>query len=237
MNEKGEWRKTAHETLTELQNVKAEMAAMRTNPVQPQNTGYGYNNGYTAPQNYGPVPPPQTPAGPETYFPDKKEEDLVEVGDMNRMVQGIIAPAVQQLQQQQLFLQQQQTQAVKINAGITPVIEQRLTQSYAWLQGMPEGPQKVEAMSSLLRSEQTTQRQAKTVQTQVPMQHPAQAAARRVTYVENANQAATQQESETIQQRVAREFMAETTAAGKRKILEKYGMNAVNDFGPDVYTR
>lgn len=242
LNEKGEWRKTASEAMAELQNVKAEMVAMRSGQYNapPQNAGYGYaNTNYTTPPNYSTVPAPQpVPQLPETYFPDKKDDDIVEVGDVNKMVQGIIAPAVQQLQQQQMALYQQQNNAAKTTAGLTPVIEQRLSASYNWLQGMQEGPAKIDAMASLLHSETTAQKQDATTQKQaVQAPHPAAAAMRRVTYVENASNTATRQENETQQQRVAREFYDAKTAFEKRKVLEKYGMNAVNDFGPDYYTR
>ena len=239
LNEKGEWRKTASEAMAELQNVKAEMAAMRSGQYNapPQTPGYGTYN--APPQNYGTVPAPQPVQQTlETYFPDKKDDDIVEVGDVNKMVQGIIAPAVQQLQQQQMALYQQQNNAAKTNAGLTPVIEQRLSTSYNWLQGMQEGPAKIDAMASLLHSETTAQKQSETVKTQVAQPpHPAAAAIRRVTYVENASNTATNQENETQQQRVAREFYGAKTAFDKRKVLEKYGMNAINDFGPDYYTR
>jgi hypothetical protein len=56
-----------------------------------------------------------------------------------------------------------------------------------------------------------------------------------VTYVES-QQAAKSSESEVpLQQRIAQEMAGAKTAAQKKAILMKYGMQQANDWGPDVW--
>jgi len=101
-NEKGQWRKTATEAVDELKRAQTELAQLRAGfnapPPQPAYQGY-QSTAPTYPQQI--APPQQTPVIPETFFPGKEDNDVVEVADVNRMVRELIAPAVLQLHNQQ----------------------------------------------------------------------------------------------------------------------------------------
>ncbi len=226
-NEKGKWRKTAEEAMNELAQMKTELAGMRAASATP---------GYTTPQPTYPQVAQPTVASqlPETFFPDRSENDIVEIKDVDAMLKNLVAPAVLQLNQQQQYLQQQAAQTAKVSAGITPAIEQQLIAECPWVQQVPDGPARVQAMQGLMQQRQAAQPTA-APQPQSTQVNPEQAAARRVTYVESGG-AATPHETEIpLQQRVAQEWAGAKTAKQKRDILIKYGMQHANDWGPDVW--
>jgi hypothetical protein len=230
-NEKGQWRKTATEAMAELEKMKLELGAMRAAVTPNAATGYPQPQTYGAPQ---PAQAQQAPQLPETFFPEKEPGDFMEAKDVDALVRNVLAPAVLQLNQQQLQLQQQSVAAQKAAAGITPIVEAKLNAECPWLQAVPEGPTRIQAMQGVLQQLKAAQPQ----QPQQPQQTrvaPEAAAARRVTYVES-QQAAKSSESEVpLQQRIAQEMAGAKTAAQKKAILMKYGMQQANDWGPDVW--
>lgn len=236
-NEKGEIRRAVADEVAQL---KAELAAMRaTMPQQPGQPYPGATPGYPAQPQYGPQQPQyaqqgQQPQLPETYFPDKEEGDYVEVKDVDRLVAQAIAPAVLQLNAQQQALYQQQMAAMKNAAGITPVVEQKLLAECPWMQQLPDGPAKVQAMQDYMK-QRTQQQQPRQPAPQQAQVNPEQAAARRVTYIESG-QAAKSTESEVpLGQRIMQEYAQARNAAEKKAVLMKYGMQHVNDWGSDVW--
>jgi len=223
-NEKGQWRKTADQAMQELTQLRAELGALRA--VQPQ---HQYQQA-----------PAQAPAAqqlPDTFFPGKEEGDLVEVKDVDAMVRSAIAPAVMQIHNQQQQLYQQQMAAQKAASGITPAIEQQVMAEAPWLNSVQEGPARIQAMQSFIATRQQAQapRGQNPNAPQQAQVNPEQAAARRVTYIESGQQTKPSETEVPVQQRIAQEFSQATTAADKKKVLMKYGMNRVNDWGPDVW--
>lgn len=244
-NEKGAWRRTAQEAMSQLEQMKAELEQMRQAFNQPQQPGYGYAQPQQAQHpNYAAQSYTQQPYQlPQTFFPDKQEGDYVEVKDVDNLVKSAIAPAVMQLWQQTAELQRMQLEASKATQGITPQIERTIVTRYPWIAHMPEGPARIQAMADIMRGSQPGGGQSQ-VQSRAPASqptptgiHPAEAAARRVVYVESGQKAATGNEEMPLQQRIEQEFNAARTAEEKRKVLMKYGMAQVNDFGRDVLTR
>jgi len=239
-NEKGEWRRTAQEAMQQLEQMKAELGSMRAAFAQaPQQAQYQPPQApYYAPPQQLPynVPQQAQPQFPDTYFPDKGEGDFLEPRDVDNVLQRVDA-YMQGLQQQGLQLYMQQLQLMKTSAGIDQATEQRIAGTYPWIAQMPEGPAKIQAIQQMVNAEKAktpASRQPKPTQARVS---PEQAAARRVTYIENNRQKSHTEAEVPLQQRIAQEFTAAKTAFEKRKVLEKYGMRTANDWGPDVYTR
>jgi hypothetical protein len=226
-NEKGQWRKTANEAMTELAQLKAELGVMRnaTSPATP-----GYPAQYSTPQQPAQAQQAQMP---ETFFPDKSPDDIVETKDVDALVRNVVGPAVMQLQQQQQQLYAETLAAQKRAAGITPDVEAKMAAECPWLQSIPEGPARIQAMQGY--AQQRRQAQPGKAAPATAQVSPDQAAARRVTYIESGK-AATPSESEVpVQQRIAQEWAQAKNAADKKAILIKYGMQHVNDWGPDVW--
>lgn len=152
------------------------------------------------------------------------------------MLRSVVAPAVMQLHTQTLELQRQQVQAMKSAVGITPDVEAKLNAECPWLQSVPDGVARIQAMQGYVRQRQAQAPQAQQASQQAQAQvSPQQAAARRVTYIES-NGAARSAESEVpLQQRIAQEFGQAQGAAAKKAVLMKYGMQQANDWGSDVW--
>lgn len=254
-NEKGKWRRTAEEALAELNQAKAELAALRNFQAgQGAPTGYppayGYQPQYQpayqptyAPQ-YATAPNvPQIPQNSATTAPtpmnffNKEAGEFIEVSEMNKVLGEVVAPAVMQLWQQQQMLQQAQVAAMKMTAGITPQVEQRLTMSFPWLQSIQDGPPRIAAMQDVLARE--SQQPTAPVRAPQATQSPVEAAARRVTYIESSGQRSMKGPGEgpTVAQIMKEEFDKAQTAAEKKAVLLKYGTQQVNDFGPGVLSR
>jgi hypothetical protein len=219
-NEKGEWRKTASETMNELQQLKNELAAMRN--------GQAYQPGPNATVAAPPQPPPQhvsQDALPETYFPNKSPDDIVEVKDVDAMVRNAVAPAVLQLHNQQVVMYQQQLAGQKAAAGLTPVIEQRLMADNPWLNQVPEGAARIQAMQRLASTRPTITEP--TPRPEQKMVSPTQAASRRVTYVESNNQRSQAESQESAQERIAKEFYSAKSVFEERDRCKKWQLQAV----------
>ena len=123
-NEKGEWRKTATEALGELAQLKKELETIRN-----AQANSAYQTGappYAGQAAAGQQASAQAQSVLETFFPDKSDDDLIEVKDVNAALRNYVAPAVLALEQQQRMLYQQQVYAMKSAAGLTPDIEQRV---------------------------------------------------------------------------------------------------------------
>lgn len=250
-NEKGKWRRTAEDALAELNQAKSELAALRNMQVgQGAPTGYPPAYAYQPPAQayqpqyaypYGQPQVPQVPQAPQVpsqmNFFNKDAGEFIEVSEMNKVLSEVVAPAVMQLWQQQQSLQQAQVVAMKMGAGITPQVEQRLAVSFPWLQSIQDGPPRIAAMQDILNRE--SQQPTAPVRAPQATQSPVEAAARRVTYIESASNRsqAGPGEGKTLDQIIAEEYSKATTAAEKRAVLLKYGGQQVNDFGPDVLTR
>lgn len=242
-NEKGEWRRTAQEAMQELERAKQELAAMRAgfqpgNPYTPQTPGYAPSNPYVPQaQQYSPQMP--QPELPRTFFEGKEAGDYISVEEIDAVLRTRFAPAVLELHQQQLQLQYAQLQAQKASMGITPQVEQQIMAKYPWIGGMPEGPQRIQAIASMMNHERVTQQRPPSPARNAPQPKasPTQAAARRVTYVETGTGRAVANPQKSVQEQVKEEFYAAQTATDKRKVLEKYGLRTFNDFGPEFLTR
>jgi hypothetical protein len=235
-NEKGEWRRTATEAMQQLEQLKAELGSMRAAYAQPPQAPVYQppQMQYAQPQMPQAQPQPQVQF-PDTYFPGKAEGDFLEPSDVDSVFQRVDA-AVQNLQQQGFALYQQQLQFMKTQAGIDPQTEQRIASQHPWIAQMPEGPAKVQAMQKMVQVEQAKPPARPTAPTPVKVS-PEQAAARRVTYIENNQQKSHTEAEIPVQQRVAQEMAAAKTAFEKRKVLEKYGMGTANDWGAGFLTR
>lgn len=249
-NEKGKWRRTAEDALAELNQAKAELAALRNVQVgqgapvgyppayayQPPAQAYQPQYAYPYGQPQVPQPPQQVPPSQMNFF-NKEAGEFVEVSEMNKVLSEVVAPAVMQLWQQQQSLQQAQVAAMKMGAGITPQVEQRLAVSFPWLQSIQDGPPRIAAMQDILNRE--SQQPTAPVRAPQATQSPVEAAARRVTYIESASNRsqAGPGEGKPLSQIIAEEFAAATTAEEKKRVLLKYGTAQVNDYGPNVLTR
>lgn len=237
-NEKGEWRRTAQEAMSQLDQLKAELGSMRAAFVQPQAAPvYQGPNMPPYPQPPQPQQQAQMPQFPDTYFPGKGEGDFLEPGDVDNVLQRVDV-AMTNLQQQGMALWQQQLQFMKTQAGIDPQTEQRLAAQHPWIAQMPDGPARVQALQNMKQVEQAQKpgqpRAPRPATTKVA---PEQAAARRVTYIENNQQKSHTEAEVPLKQRVAQEMAAAKTAFEKRKVLEKYGMGGANDWGSGFLTR
>lgn len=246
-NEKGQWRRTAEEAMAELQQLRGEIAQLRSGQYgppyadpgsytpPPQQQQYYQQPQYAYPQQQ--VQQPATPQLPETYFPGRSAEDTVEVREVDALIKNSIAPAVFQLHLQQQALLAAQLASAKAAVGITPQVEQRLLATHPWLQNMVDSPQRVQAMRDILQRPVQPVSPAVAAQQQ-PLMNPAQAAARRVTFVESGKPAQNApDEGPTLEQIIAREFSAAKTAAEKRAVLLKHGVGQYNDWGPEFLTR
>lgn len=227
-NAKGELRREIAARDAQLAQINAELAALRV-AQNASSTGYTRQSVPTAAQPAAPIP--------DTFFPGKTKEELVEVGEVDSML-TTVAIAFQQQQQALQALQAAQLGAQKHAVGITPAVEQKLVSENPWLSNMPEGLAKVQAMQTLI-NRQAQQEAGPQPAPRSAQVNPAQAAARRVTYIESGNApSAAQGEGVPLQQRVAQE-LAEARAKGganaMRAVLMKYGMQQVNDWGPDMW--
>lgn len=228
-NEKGELRR-------EVNTLREEVAAMRSawNPQAQYQPAYATPT-YTYPQPQWQAQQTQTaPQVPVTFFEGKEDGEVVEVGEVNRLMRETVAPAVWQLYTQQLEMQKQQIAMQKLAAGISLAVEQKLLTSRPWLANVPDGFPRIQAMQEILKQE-ANQQGVPTPQppTNIP---PHQAAVRRVTYVEPG----TGQTSAPVMdpnERFKQEWAKTRTAAEKRALLERYGIGRANDFGPEYYTR
>ena len=218
-NEKGELRRALAEQQDRLNRLDNDLAALRST----QSGQYG-------------APPAQEPQQyqiPDTFFGGRKPEDLVEVGEVDKLLRDVFAPAVLGVMQQQQRLLNTQIEGTKRSAGITPAIEQKLATAYPWLARITDPADRVQSMAQLLEMSRTPQ-----LPTQARPADPAAAAARRVTYVEPAQSSgASRDDGIPVEQRIAQEFAAARTAADKRAVLMKYGAQAVNDWGSNILTR
>lgn len=214
-NEKGLYRKTATEALNELQQLRGELAALRN----------------AAPQTYAQPAQPQ-PQIPQSFFPNKEEGDLLEVGEVNRILRDMVAPAMVHLsQQQQAFMASQQA-SQKAALGITPNVERELLNRYSWLSTVPDAS-RPQAMAELLQSLRPTAPNGGGTGTANTGE--SDRITRRVTYVERGDNSGggTPETEVPLQKRVATEFYAAKTSKEKAAVLRKYGIDQVNDWGPD----
>lgn len=237
-NEKGQWRRTAQEAMTELQQLRAEMAALRAAQANP----------YASPNAPAPPQPQQSYAAaaepdyasmlPDTFFQGKSPTDVVEVSEVDQVFRNMIGPAVLKLWHQQQEITKQQNVFAKRAAGITPQVEQSLLTSYPWLNNVPDGQARIAAMQDILQRPTQSVSPAAVAQAQQPLMNPVQAAARRAVYVESGRPTSPSPDGGmTLQQQMAMEFARAKTAAEKKAVLMKYGARQVNDFGSDVLTR
>lgn len=256
-NEKGQWRRTAEEALAELQKVRQEIELLRSlgpapQPTQPASTPqpYGAYVGVT-PQPTTPIPA----TGTERFIQGKEDDDLVQVKDLERVLRDLVAPAVATTWQQTQLLTQQALQAQRRALGITPAVEARLIQAHPWLQYLPEGPAKIDAMAELVqRAREAASASAGNGQAAgnapsgprpQPTSQQAQQVVRRVTYVESAAPSSSAPAGEQSLDDMIRADMAEAMkkpyGVERRKAMEevfrKYGIGHINDFGPNVLTR
>lgn len=222
-NEKGELRQNMQSEIAQMRNELAGMrAAIPQQYNQPAATG-----------QYQPVQQPTQAAQlPETFFPNRGENDIVEIKDVDEMLKTLVAPAVMQLNQQQQALQAQAAQQAKAAAGITPSIEQKLAAECPWITQVPDGQARIEAMRGIM---QTRPSQGLPAQPQSVQVSPEQAAARRVTYVESGKAVTSSEGEVPIQQQIAQEYGAARNLAEKKAVLIKHGMQHVNDWGPDAW--
>lgn len=226
-NEKGKWRRTAEDAMSELARLKNELSMLRnTGPTQAAQP---------SPQPNSPTSTDYASMLPETFFSDKQPDDSVSVQEVNDVLRKTVGPAVLQLWHQQQQLIAQQIASQKRASGITPQLEQRITAEFPWIANIPDGEARVAAMSDIMRR---TQQAGPIANTKPALVDPSQAAARRVTYIEGNKQVQSNDGEKTVQQRIAEEFRAAPTAADKRAVLLKYGAQQVNDFrDPSVLTR
>jgi hypothetical protein len=235
-NQKGEWRRTAEANRQTAEQAMAQAQALQVQLEVLRNSQTPGATGYPS----APVPPAQ----PQRFLDNKEDEDIVYAQDVERLVQEKIAPAMQQLNYQTQQLAQAQVMTLKQSAGITPVIEQQLTMTNPWLNGVPDGPQKVEAMRGLLANQQRQQQQPQRVQTPQVQTTPVREAARRVTYVEPGRPSPTDEHPSAEQlfdkemEEAMREPWGEARRAAMQKVFRKYGVDNVNDFtGSGILTR
>ena len=235
-NEKGQWRRVAEDAMTQLEQLKGELALLRNATSTTANyppSQQGYNVVSTPTQQQQPVDYSQML--PATYFPNKQPNDVVEVAEVDQLVRGAIGPAVLQLQQQQQALWAQQIAAMKASAGITPAVEARLVSTHPWLNNVQDGQPRIAAMQSIIV--QASQPAQPTQAAPQPLVNPTQAAARRVTYVESGRPTSPDGAGKPLQQIIAEEFAQAKTSAEKRAVLMKYGAQRANEFGSSVLTR
>lgn len=238
-NEKGAMRK-----LTEL--YESKIAALESaQQAQPA---------YTQPQPTTYVPTYEDFARrmPQRFI-DKEDTDFVQASDVERLVREHIAPAVWQVSQQAASLAQAQLVAHKHAVGITPQVENQLMRSNPWLQGMPDGLHRINAMQSLMQQAQAANQAAERAQATQPreVQTPqhnysaSQAAARRVTYVEPGRAPSTGHETPSREDLFMREMQqalqqpyGEPRRAAMEKVYNRFGVHRMNDFrDPSILTR
>lgn len=236
-NEKGQWRRTAEEAIADLNRAKAELDALLARgyapAYAPQGSAGGAGNG-----GYSNVPSsvlPTQPQLPDRFFPDRSEEDIVQVKDVEQMLRTMVAPAVFGVARETAMLQQKQLEGTKAQLGITPEVEGTLVRRYPWLNAVGDPYARLSAMQELVRG--NTPPPASTSTPGVA------AAARRVTYVENSQPSTNDADvtAEMIVQRELAEAMAKPfgheRSEALRKAFIKNGMGSGNDFGPGVLTR
>lgn len=228
-NAKGEWRRMAQEQNEELARLRTELEVLRE----------ARNSYQTASTSGSGAPAPTAPQIPETFFPEKSPGDLVDVNDMDKML-ATVANVVWQQNQALQNLQSQSAASAKLVAGITPALETKMLSTNSWLRSVPDGPARVEAMKSMLAREREDDKPSDPrPRPRTTMVSPSQAAARRATYIESGKApSASPDEGVPVMEQVARE-LAEARAKGgaraMRSVLNKHGMDSVNDWGPDVW--
>lgn len=215
-NEKGQWRKTANDAISELNKLKMEMDVMRRYTPQVTQTA--------------------TTSAPIKYVDGKEDDDLMYAKDVEEVIHRWIAPAYQHLAAQTQALAQAQLSTMKSAAGITPTDEMELAAKYPWVANLPEGHQKIEALRTLKQTSQPSPPQ--------PRYDQVRPTVNRITYVES-NKHSPSDSTLTPQQlfdREMKEAMQKPWGAQRRVAMEevfrKYGINHKNDFrASDILSR
>lgn len=222
-NEKGEWRRTAEEAQFRAGQLEQRLQQLESMVTQQQQTA-------------APVEPPR-------LF-EKDPDELPTVAEVEQIMRQRDAYIYQQQQQIQ-YLAQAHALSLKAAHGITPQVEQEVATKYPWIASLPEGPQRIEAIRSLMPREQPQP----TAPPQRPQPTPqqvqqAQNVARRVTYVEPSHGASPTGEHPSAQQLFEKELAAASQKPfmerrkAMQEVFHKYGITEQNDFrGGMVLTR
>jgi len=249
------------------------MQQMQQFMLQPQSSPAPYSNSYDQ-SGYAPVgpgysyAPPQISSQPQQYqqpqlptrFVSKPDGEMVFSEDLEGVLQGRIAPAYQTVyaDAQRALGETQQLRAMlvaqeKERRGITPQVEVQALMERPWVRNLQHNPQAyIAALADYAAAKQATSLLQRPGAPSLPqsgapaatLPATAAAAARRITYVENApamsaNDGAPaanafQQEMATAMQ----EPHPAKRAVAMRAVFAKYKINQASDWrDPSVSTR